>query len=49
MIPLNVNVQADVWTVWLSVQPSGAACSARIILVSTYTVMVRISDQAEVN
>lgn len=48
-IPLNVKVKAGVWTVWLPVQLSGAACDARIIPVSTYTVVAGIGDQAEVN
>lgn len=49
MIPLNMKVKADVWTVWLSVQLSVAACNARIIPVSTYTVLARIGDQGEFN
>jgi len=48
-IPLNMKVKADVGTVWLSVQPSGAACNAGIIPVSAYAVLARIGDQAEVN
>lgn len=49
MIPLNMKVKADKWTVWLSVQLSGAACNARIIPFPTYTVLTRIGDQTEVN